>query len=51
MVGDLAVESYDSRYWGLLPEDHIIGKATIIWQSKDININSRRWDRILKKIK
>jgi signal peptidase I, bacterial type len=35
MSGDLVQDSKDSRYWGLLPEDHIIGKAAIVWKSKD----------------
>jgi len=47
MAGDNVLESADSRYWGLLPEDHIIGKAVIIWKSKDMN-NKIRWNRIFK---
>ena len=35
MAGDYAPDSRDSRYWGLLPEDHIVGKAAMIWRSKD----------------
>ncbi|MDR3339401.1 MAG: S26 family signal peptidase, partial [Candidatus Symbiothrix sp.] len=33
MAGDYLFDSRDSRYWGLLPEDHIVGKASLIWQS------------------
>ncbi|MDR0863307.1 MAG: signal peptidase I [Candidatus Symbiothrix sp.] len=51
MAGDFVFNSGDSRYWGLLPEDHIIGKASVIWQSKDINTGKRRWKRMLKSIK
>lgn len=39
LSGDYVVDSYDSRYWGLLPEDHIIGKASFIWKSKNISTN------------
>ncbi|GHT49403.1 signal peptidase I [Bacteroidia bacterium] len=51
MAGDFVFDSRDSRYWGLLPEDHIVGKASVIWQSKDINTGKRRWERTLKTIK
>jgi signal peptidase I len=51
MAGDYIFDSKDSRYWGLLPEDHIVGKASLIWQSKDMNTGKRRWDRICKTIK
>jgi signal peptidase I len=50
MTGDLTFDSRDSRYWGLLPEDHIVGKAAVIWQSKDMQTGKRRWERILKTI-
>jgi signal peptidase I len=51
MAGDLVFDSRDSRYWGLLPEDHIVGKATVIWQSKDMQTGKRRWKRCLKTIR
>lgn len=40
----------DSRYWGFLPEDHIIGKTTLVWFSfgKSNNSSSIRWNRLLK---
>ncbi|MEO8795605.1 MAG: S26 family signal peptidase, partial [Daejeonella sp.] len=45
--------SLDSRFWGYVPEDHIIGKAMITWMSfdskKDI-FHSLRFDRIFKSI-
>jgi signal peptidase I, bacterial type len=50
MSGDWARDSQDSRYWGLLPEDHIIGKAVMVWQSRDINTGKRKWERAFKKI-
>lgn len=51
MAGDLVRDSQDSRYWGLLPEDHIVGKASIIWKSEDTNTGKIRWDRVMKFIK
>jgi signal peptidase I len=50
MAGDLVQDSRDSRYWGLLPEDHIVGKAVIIWKSKDGNSGKYRWERFFKRI-
>ncbi|WP_185882484.1 signal peptidase I [Blattabacterium cuenoti] len=38
MMGDNRHNSFDSRHWGLVPEDHIIGKPILIWMSID-------WDR------
>lgn len=34
MAGDKTVNSQDSRYWGLLPEEFIVGKASFVWKSK-----------------
>ncbi|MDR3218941.1 MAG: S26 family signal peptidase, partial [Dysgonamonadaceae bacterium] len=51
MAGDYIFDSRDSRYWGLLPEDHIVGKAAVIWQSKDMLTKKRRWNRIFKAVK
>jgi signal peptidase I len=48
MAGDLVHDSKDSRYWGLLPEDHIVGKAVLIWKSQDMKTGKFRWDRFLK---
>lgn len=55
VLGDNRHNSADSRYWGFVPENHIIGKATKILFSinhKDINLlNKIRWNRCFKKIK
>ncbi len=49
MMGDNRDNSLDSRYWGFVPEDHIVGKASLIWFSYDNN--GIRWHRIFKKIR
>ena len=51
MAGDFIFDSRDSRYWGLLPEDCIIGKASFVWRSKDLNSGKTRWNRFFKKIR
>ena len=50
MAGDYLFNSIDSRYWGLLPEDHIIGKALFIWKSIDPSTDKYRFKRFFKKI-
>jgi signal peptidase I len=53
MMGDNRHNSQDSRYWGYVPEDHIVGKAWFIWMSLNYN-NPRsskiRWNRIFTNI-
>lgn len=54
MMGDNRHNSLDSRFWGYVPEDHVIGKAMITWMSVDSAasaLNQIRWNRILKVIK
>lgn len=49
LQGDNRHNSADSRYWGFVPEDHIVGKATRVVFSKDkdrLNGKSVRWNRI-----
>ena len=48
MMGDNRHNSQDSRFWGFVPETHIVGKASMIWFSWD---SGPRWSRIFKNIK
>lgn len=50
MAGDNAAHSKDSRYWGLVPEEFIVGVATYIWKSEIPDTGKIRWNRALKKI-
>ncbi len=49
--GDNMANSQDSRYWGMLPEPYIVGKAVYIWKSEDLCTGKIRWDRVMKKIR
>ena len=51
MMGDNRHNSLDSRYWGFVPEDHVVGKPAMIWLSIDENKsfpNNIRWSRMFK---
>jgi signal peptidase I len=54
MMGDNRYESDDSRFWGFVPEDHIVGKAVFIWMSLDAEggiLSKIRWSRLFSLIK
>jgi signal peptidase I len=48
MMGDNRHRSQDSRFWGFVPETHIVGKASLIWFSWD---KGPRWSRLFRSIK
>ncbi len=54
LMGDNRHNSQDSRYWGFVPEDHVVGKAWFIWMSyaKDASnaFKKIRWDRLFSSI-
>ena len=54
MMGDNRHQSADSRYWGLVPKDHVVGKAVFVWMSIDPNpvnlFHKIRWDRLFRVI-
>jgi len=55
MMGDNRHNSMDSRYWGFVPEDHIVGKASFVWLSLDPNKSilngSIRWSKLFHFVK
>ncbi|TAD87667.1 MAG: S26 family signal peptidase [Bacteroidetes bacterium] len=48
MMGDNRDQSQDSRFWGFVPETHVVGKASLIWFSWE---NGPRWKRLFNSIK
>ncbi|MFY0606900.1 MAG: signal peptidase I [Cyclobacteriaceae bacterium] len=54
MMGDNRHNSEDSRYWGFVPEDNIVGEASFIWMSMDEKgsfLGKIRWSRLFNVIK
>jgi signal peptidase I len=53
MMGDNRHNSADSRYWGFVPEDHIVGKPIFIWWSSDPDrswFSGIRWSRLFRSV-
>ncbi len=54
MMGDNRHNSADSRFWGFVPEDHIVGKASFVWLSLEANKSfpaNIRWRRLFRKVR
>lgn len=51
MAGDNGLNSKDSRYWGLLPEEFMVGKACLIWKSVYPATGRMNWQRTFKIIR
>jgi len=53
MMGDNRHNSLDSRYWGFVPEDHVVGKAVMVWLSLDYQesfLSKVRWKRLFRSV-
>ncbi|GHU63995.1 signal peptidase I [Bacteroidia bacterium] len=54
MLGDNRHKSADSRYWGFVPEDHVVGKPILIWLSLDQDRGwfdgKIRWNRLFRTV-
>ena len=54
MMGDNRHNSADSRFWGFVPANHIVGKALFVWMSWDKNakgLKKVRWNRLFRSVK
>ena len=48
LMGDNRQNSADSRFWGFVPENHIVGKKLFIWMSYDQYGKGIRWSRMYR---
>jgi signal peptidase I len=48
MMGDNRHNSLDSRFWGFVPESHVVGKASFVWLS--YGPDGIRWSRLFRSI-
>lgn len=55
LMGDNRHNSADSRFWGFVPEDHVVGKASFVWLSMDPELSfsngKLRWDKMFRGVK
>ena len=47
MAGDNVFDSVDARYWGLVPEEYIVGVVQMISYAKDKETDTIKWERVL----
>ena len=50
-MGDNRDNSNDSRFWGTVPEENLVGKAFMIWMNWDSQAEGFAWERLGNSIK